>query len=237
MGRTIEEKREARKSSRLKWRTAHPEYYKAYAKRPEAKAQQASYQKIYRQRPEVKERARIYAQKPENKKRARSLYQTRIQLPGVREQRNLRNRILYRKPGVKEKREAYRKVYCENPEMKARRAAAQRLRFYGLSREAYESMLSGQGGVCAVCKSDHWGPKGPMVDHDHEIGHVRGIVCESCNRMLGGARDCPAILRLGIDYLRRANLWLEKDIPDKLSQMSTRRVQPESLEKEGQYVN
>ncbi|MET7975702.1 endonuclease domain-containing protein [Streptomyces mirabilis] len=57
---------------------------------------------------------------------------------------------------------------------------------YGISVEQYEMMLQAQGGVCAICKKPP--PQGERrmgVDHCHESGRVRGILCHGCNRWLG----------------------------------------------------
>lgn len=42
-----------------------------------------------------------------------------------------------------------------------------------------------------------------VVDHDHETGKVRGLLCNSCNVMLGHSKDDVAILQKGIEYLNR----------------------------------
>lgn len=81
---------------------------------------------------------------------------------------------------------------------------------YGLTNEQYAERLVAQGGVCAVCggaetfAGGRGGTPGAFhVDHDHETGEVRGLVCALCNRMLGQSRDNPATLRAGADYLER----------------------------------
>ena len=59
------------------------------------------------------------------------------------------------------------------------------VRNFGLSSAAYDAMLAGQGGVCAICnKADQTG-KRLAVDHDHETGQVRGLLCGQCNMWLG----------------------------------------------------
>ena len=77
------------------------------------------------------------------------------------------------------------------------------MRAYGLTTEAYESLLAGQDGRCAICqRGDPGGRRGWNIDHDHDTGAVRGILCCGCNRMLGGARDEVETLAAAIDYLR-----------------------------------
>ena len=75
---------------------------------------------------------------------------------------------------------------------------------YGLSTEQYDAMLLAQEGACAICgKTD---PKSGhkshfCVDHNHDTGLLRGILCDSCNRGLGLLQDDIAILKKAINYL------------------------------------
>ncbi|KKL76070.1 hypothetical protein LCGC14_2048590 [marine sediment metagenome] len=75
------------------------------------------------------------------------------------------------------------------------------LRKYGLTLETFESLLASQDNVCAICKTDEWGKKGPAVDHDHVTGAVRGILCGRCNSGLGHFRDNTDFLTGAIKYL------------------------------------
>jgi hypothetical protein len=78
------------------------------------------------------------------------------------------------------------------------------LRTYGISLEVYDHMLSEQGYVCKICGSND--PKHNsnnfVVDHCHETGVVRGLLCSECNLMLGKARDSVTILQNAINYLQ-----------------------------------
>jgi hypothetical protein len=77
-----------------------------------------------------------------------------------------------------------------------------KLATYGLTIAAYDSMLAGQEGVCAICGRPS-GKRRPAVDHDHATGKVRGLLCGRCNQGLGYFGDAPDRLRLAVAYLER----------------------------------
>jgi hypothetical protein len=74
---------------------------------------------------------------------------------------------------------------------------------YSKNQAWYEETLKAQGGVCQICKRppEENSRKNFPVDHDHVTGRVRGILCQSCNHMLGNAKDNITILQNGIAYL------------------------------------
>jgi hypothetical protein len=81
---------------------------------------------------------------------------------------------------------------------------------YDMTNDEFDQMLAAQGGRCAICRTDEprsggrGGANGTWhVDHDHATGKNRGLLCSNCNRMLGQAKDNPATLRAGADYLER----------------------------------
>ena len=73
-------------------------------------------------------------------------------------------------------------------------------RKYGLSPEEYNILFISQNGRCKICRSD----KKLSVDHCHSTGKVRGLLCTSCNILLGGAKDSIKILEEAIEYLRKS---------------------------------
>lgn len=74
-------------------------------------------------------------------------------------------------------------------------------RKFGITFDDYHSMLEGQGGGCAICGEKDPYFKHMAVDHCHETGSVRGILCCACNRALGGFKDNIQILQRAISYL------------------------------------
>ena len=70
-------------------------------------------------------------------------------------------------------------------------------RTYGLTARDLDALRSAQGDRCAVCGSD--GPE--HLDHDHQTGRVRQLLCQRCNNGLGLFKDDPAVLRAAADYV------------------------------------
>jgi hypothetical protein len=103
---------------------------------------------------------------------------------------------------------AYQRAY------RMKRPAQNRDRYlrsrYGISSTEFEELLRSQGGGCALCGADDSHPHPhPLtgekvslaVDHDHETGLVRGILCHIHNRGIGLFSDDPDMLRRAAAYL------------------------------------
>lgn len=81
---------------------------------------------------------------------------------------------------------------------------------YGISIEDYESLRESQGRACAICgrtdpigRVSKFGPDYWLhVDHDHETGNVRGLLCSNCNQAIG-------LLGENVDNVRRVVSYLE----------------------------
>jgi len=80
-----------------------------------------------------------------------------------------------------------------------RRARDARLRrLYGITLAEFETLARRQRWRCRVC-----GQHVPLVvDHDHESGDVRGLLCSSCNAGLGQFGEDPERLIAAAEYLR-----------------------------------
>ena len=79
---------------------------------------------------------------------------------------------------------------------------------YGLSLIGYEEMAKAQGYTCAICnqeesaKSNTGYTKCLAVDHCHDTGEVRGLLCQNCNTGLGKFKDDIDLLQSAIKYLK-----------------------------------
>lgn len=81
---------------------------------------------------------------------------------------------------------------------------------YGISVGDIEELAEKQDNSCAICGTHrddipHAAFKyNPLViDHDHKTGKVRGLLCPTCNNMLGHAKDNIQVLASAITYLTR----------------------------------
>ena len=77
-----------------------------------------------------------------------------------------------------------------------------RKRKYGIAAAEYNDLLLKQNGRCAICKRLPYTKKGLVVDHCHQTGVIRGILCSRCNSALGMLDDDPALLERALEYLR-----------------------------------
>lgn len=76
---------------------------------------------------------------------------------------------------------------------------------YGISLDDYNRMHEAQNGLCAICGEPEKVYRGSRpelaVDHCHETGRVRGLLCNACNRGIGNLRDDVGLLRRALAYL------------------------------------
>ena len=83
------------------------------------------------------------------------------------------------------------------------RIAERRSRLYGLKQHEYDRMYASQDGSCAICKQRFESARTTHIDHDHRSGKVRALLCSSCNRILGLAREDPDRLRQAAKYIEQ----------------------------------
>lgn len=111
---------------------------------------------------------------------------------------------------------ASRDWHARNPDAVKRNNESQRhrdwkLQQFGLTSSSLKQMLEEQSGVCAICEKPETrtDPRNGQInslaiDHDHNTGRVRGLLCGSCNTGLGLLGDNEQAVQRAIDYLRRA---------------------------------
>lgn len=119
-----------------------------------------------------------------------------------------------KKSGYRPDCKACHRSYQNRPEAQARRNEARRgtdgpkdymLKYtYGITRNEWHFIFAEQGNRCAICRDTSPGHKrGWMVDHDHESGKVRSIVCHHCNSTLGQSKESPARLLACAAYVHK----------------------------------
>jgi predicted HTH domain antitoxin len=80
---------------------------------------------------------------------------------------------------------------------------------YGITHQKVTEIFESQGNVCAGCKcsltrgqkSIHKSKNNFCIDHNHETGEIRGILCHYCNTILGLSKDNPETLTRLTSYL------------------------------------
>lgn len=132
--------------------------------------------------------------------------------------RNQRSRIRH----PEKHKAAVRSWYSRNKEHVKSSQRKYQLQKYSLTEQAYSEMLEAQQGACAICGTTE--PTGKWkvfaVDHCHDTGEVRGLLCNECNRGMGLLGDDPDRLRQAADYLVKHK---EKTKQEKAIRNETRR--------------
>jgi len=82
------------------------------------------------------------------------------------------------------------------------------IRTYGITAEDYYEMLAAQNNKCAVCGSKEVNnsriSSGKLfIDHCHDTGKVRGLLCSKCNHAIGLLNDDVSLLHKAIKYLNK----------------------------------
>ena len=105
----------------------------------------------------------------------------------------------YREKNKDKQQEKNKERYWKNKHHEQERHL---IRKYGITIEDYEKMLMAQHGKCKICGAKEPDNKRLDVDHDHKTGFVRGLLCTSCNRMIGHSGDNPIVLKKAAEYLK-----------------------------------
>lgn len=105
----------------------------------------------------------------------------------------------------------YCSITCKNKNRWRERGGAQqkmarKLADFGLTQEDYDRLCEEQEHRCAICRRQDFGAstkKRWSLDHDHNTNKFRGLLCHTCNLLLGYAKDDVGTLRHAIEYLEK----------------------------------
>lgn len=129
--------------------------------------------------------------------------------PAKKREANKLNARKLREKAPEKYRAASRRYYQENIEKRRSYERKRACAKYGLTVDQFDSMLDQQSGKCAICGADFAFLEGdqnlrPRIDHCHETGEVRGLLCNKCNRALGLFADDEEILRRALKYIQES---------------------------------
>lgn len=108
------------------------------------------------------------------------------ELPNTQEYFNIRNN------GVRARTRSICKI-CHAKQSRANKL----LNLYGLTMDDYDKLYNKQNGVCAICEED----KVLVVDHCHDTGKVRSLLCNDCNSGIGFLKENKEIMNKAIKYI------------------------------------
>jgi hypothetical protein len=103
---------------------------------------------------------------------------------------------------------ATRKSYCQDcaPSDRKHKSGvrynthwANLIRLYGVDRQMWNAMYFDQDGTCLICSEN----EAKVLDHNHETGRPRGLLCQPCNGFLGFV-EAPGKLDAALKYLEES---------------------------------
>lgn len=113
---------------------------------------------------------------------------------------------IYNSGRKKENKEKRRKNYLKSKEYYHKKRLH---REYGLSKEQYKLLFDSQKGLCKICSNPEklknrvqGTPLRLAIDHCHNTGLIRGLLCAQCNVGLGNFKDNIELLEKAITYLK-----------------------------------
>ena len=109
-----------------------------------------------------------------------------------------------RRPDYTPPPSATRRSHQDKARQKANFRAWKLKRRYGITVARYDELVAQQQGMCAICRRV---PKTHFaIDHCHDTGRVRGLLCIPCNTAIGFLGDRPASLQRALDYVSKPYL-------------------------------
>lgn len=114
-----------------------------------------------------------------------------------------------KKSEIVAKQQVYRAEMGE-AEHRRRRNEYNRNSKYGLKPGEFDTMLAAQGGKCNICekvfadRAPGVRKGAPCIDHNHDTGQVRGLLCRGCNVTVGFMEKDTARAIKAVDYILAA---------------------------------
>jgi hypothetical protein len=68
---------------------------------------------------------------------------------------------------------------------------------YGITPDELEVLRETQAGLCGICRRR----RKLVIDHCHESGAVRGLLCHACNTAIGSLDEDPRIIHAAVRYV------------------------------------
>ena len=128
-------------------------------------------------------------------------YETRKKYYIANKEKVKKYRSAYHKDNI-DKEHSYNKWWRENNKDKIFKSNLRNA--HGITIEMYNKMFNDQDGCCWICGKHQDELKWALhVDHDHETGEIRGLLCRKCNSLLGYAEDNLDTLSNAINYLTK----------------------------------
>lgn len=167
-------------------------YYERYRRENVDKIRQMHRERYQRDKEKIKERVKRYARENKEKCAARARAwreEHKIELKSKRQRYHNQNREFLNQKD----REEYRTPKVLNRIL---------LSSFGITLDQFNAMNDAQGGLCAICKRPPITKASRLsVDHCHETGKVRGLLCTRCNTGIGMLND-------SIEYVESALIYL-----------------------------
>jgi hypothetical protein len=177
--------RQHRRDVAKAWRAANPERVKAYnAKR--TKEQQARADRVKYAKHKDKIKARVLAH-----------YHANHDAAIARKQRYSENN----REEIRERARQWAKDNADKVKEWAWESGIKRR--HGMTRSDYEKIYNEQSGLCAICGQPPREGKKLCIDHNHDTGAIRGLLCRNCNAAIGQLNDDIGMLKKAIQYLIR----------------------------------
>lgn len=93
--------------------------------------------------------------------------------------------------------------YDNDPEFREKRKKYGQLKRYNITTDKFLDILNEQKNKCAICDKPFKSKRVTFIDHDHNDGKVRGLLCPKCNTILGLCYDDVEILKSAILYIEK----------------------------------